>query len=68
MPRDTLVHEIHAEQSKGPKHLKGFWGHCRSEKDKESTLQATLLDPHLRIEGVLDVVEPNNLGIVTVFL
>jgi len=28
MPRDTLVHEIHAEQSKGPKHLKGFWGHC----------------------------------------
>src|SRR6266404_5415241 len=28
MQRDTLVHEIHAEQSKGPKHLKGFWGHC----------------------------------------
>src|SRR6266404_2598040 len=26
--RDTLLHEIHAEQSKGPKHLKGFQGHC----------------------------------------
>jgi len=26
MLRDTLVHEIHAEQSKGPKHLKGFFG------------------------------------------
>jgi len=29
MQRDTLVHEIHAEQSKGLKHLKGFWGHCK---------------------------------------
>ena len=26
--RNTLVNEIHVEQSKGPKHLKHFWGHC----------------------------------------
>ena len=37
-------------------------------KDKEGTLLATLLGPHLSIEGVLDVVVLNNLGIVTVFL
>ncbi len=28
IPRNTLVNEIHAEQSKCPKHLKCFWGHC----------------------------------------
>ena len=37
-------------------------------KDKEGTLLATLFNSHLSIKGVLDVVEPNNLGIVTVFL
>src|SRR5882757_8272647 len=26
--RNTLVNEIHVEQSKCPKHLKHFWGHC----------------------------------------
>ncbi len=26
--RNTLVNEIHVEQSKSPKHLKHFWGHC----------------------------------------
>ena len=26
--RNTLVNEIHVEQSKHPKHLKRFWGHC----------------------------------------
>ena len=26
--RNTLVNEIHVEQSKCPKHLKRFWGHC----------------------------------------
>src|SRR6266404_4976882 len=26
--RHTLVNEIHVEQSKCPKHLKHFWGHC----------------------------------------
>ena len=28
--RNTLVNEIHVEQSKCPKHLKPFWGHCTS--------------------------------------
>ena len=28
--RNTLVNEIHVEQSKCPKHLKHFWGHCTS--------------------------------------
>src|SRR6267378_5814158 len=26
--RNTLVNEIHVEQSKCPNHLKHFWGHC----------------------------------------
>ena len=27
--RNTMVNEIHVEQSKSPKHLKHFWGHCK---------------------------------------
>ncbi len=31
--RNTLVNEIHVEQSKCPKHLKPFWGHCNCPND-----------------------------------
>jgi len=43
--RNPLVNEIHVEQSKCPKHLKHFWGHCIANNWSESESDVTILQP-----------------------